>query len=161
MKNLRKLYRGSSSIGAIKNLEEQGKLTAILLGFLDQSNQLRTYTCQYTSNAMEYEVITKKICDLAYYWVTDYTFVAENGENFSTEWINYVASNLQGIEKQKYLAGINAFAEKVAQMVKQDILDSVKVEKCQPEKRLIEQQIVEINSAKVPKEIVKKDKYGI
>ena len=74
---------------------------------------------------------TKKICDLAYFWSTDYTFISENGENYSTEWIDYMASHLQGVEKQKYLAGVNEFAEKVAKIVRQDILDSVKVEKYQ------------------------------
>ena len=67
-------------------------------------------------------------------------------DDCSDAWTKYLISYLQGEEKERYIAGVEEFANRVAETIKQDILKSIKVEQVEdvnlkPEDSIIKQTV--------------------
>lgn len=177
MKSFNKLYQENASWEMLVKKEEQGKLNALIREFINEmingtyiknevDFKLDTYRGNFPwcKNEVGYKWNRNvKVWDgpsLASYVVNDYSFVETCGVvlDYSDKWVGFMLEHLEGKEKEEYLQGLQQFADKIAQSVKSQILEPVKIQlnktnnqaiDAQPEKRLIEQQIE--NNAEISK----------
>ena len=167
MKNyIHELYKQNSSIDLLTRLNEQNKLSGAIGLFTKQlEDEFEFYT-----EKDEYSTRVETGWTYTRVQFTDYTYIKyihrkrdghTSFEDASEKWRKYLVSHLQGAEKEKYLQGLQQFADKMSESIKSYILQSVQVGQSQydlielaDDDRLIKK---EIEKAKTIDEMVDED----
>lgn len=134
MRDIKKIYRqANSGTELLEKLKKTGKLGEVFKNFSKKSK-----------NDMNFAIFDNEYIDwiettwnYTIIYITDYTCIQQhnnkiNGvvsvDDCSDSWTKYLLSYLQGEERKKYIAGLEEFANNVAEGIKQEILKPTKVE---------------------------------
>jgi len=124
--------KAHSSTQLLDELRKMGKLNEVFKNFSKISKDM-----YFTRNDNEYVDYIESTWQYTMIYLTDYTCIVVNSkkisgadsvEDCSDTWTRYLASHLQGEEKEKYIEGLKEFANNVAQTIRREMLKSTMVE---------------------------------
>ena len=147
MRNIIKSYADNSSIELVAKMLECGELSGVLgelsvnsWHYYDYYNATRRWTL--TERECISSVIGK---ERLFYNITDYSCVVTRNKegcveikDWSDEWTAYLVKHLPTEHREKYLQGLQQFADNVANALKQDVLNVVNVEQTKIKKDIID-----------------------